>query len=46
LDLLTAVDCSYLYTVEKDSITAAVGIVGPERRRTLKRTIIASFRLL
>jgi hypothetical protein len=46
LDLPTAVDCSYFYTVEKDSITAAVGIVGLERRRALKRTVIASFRLL
>jgi len=46
LDFLTAVDCSYFYTVEKDAITAAYGSVGSERRRALKRTIIAAYRLV
>lgn len=45
LEFLTAVDCSYFYTVEKDAILATVGAVGPERRRALKRTIIAAYRL-
>jgi hypothetical protein len=46
LDFLTAVDCSYFYTVDKDSITAALGSVSHERRRMMKRTIIAAYRLL
>jgi len=46
LEFLTAVDCSYFYTVEKDAITATYGSVGPERRRAVKRTIIAAYRLL
>ena len=45
LEFLTAIDCSYFYTVEKDAITAALGVVSPERRRALKRTIIAAYRL-
>lgn len=45
-DFLTAVDCSYLYTVEKDAVTQSLGSVGVERRRALKRTIIAAFRLM
>lgn len=45
LDFLTAVDCSYFYTVDKDSITRSIGTVGVERRRALKRTIIAAYRL-
>lgn len=45
LDFVTAVDCSYVYTVEKDAITSGVGTVSHERRRILKRTIIAAFRL-
>ncbi len=36
LDFLTAVDCSYFYTVEKDAITRSIGTVGIERRRALK----------
>jgi hypothetical protein len=46
LDFLTAIDCSYFYTVEKDAITSSFGNIGPERRRALKRTIIAAYRLL
>jgi hypothetical protein len=46
LEFLTAVDCSYFYTVEKDAITTGLGTIGHERRRALKRTIIAAFRLL
>jgi len=46
LDLLTVVDCSYFYTIDKDAITSGLGSVSPERRRALKRTIIASYRLL
>lgn len=45
LEFRTAVDCSYVYTVEKDAITRSLGTVGVERRRLLKRTIIAAFRL-
>ncbi len=45
LDLLTAVDCSYVYTIEKDAITTALGRVNLERRRALKRTIVGAFRL-
>jgi len=46
LDCITAVDCSYFYTVEKDAITRSIGTVGAERRRAFKRTIIAAYRLL
>jgi len=45
LDFLTAVDGSYFYTVKKDAITQSIGTVGIERRRALKRTIIAACRL-
>jgi len=46
LDFLTAVDCSYFYAIDKDAITLGVGNIGSERRRALKRTIIACYRLL
>ncbi len=45
LEFLTAVDCSYFYAIEKDAITAALGHVGLERRRSIKRAIVASYRL-
>ena len=45
LEFLSAVDCSYFYSVEKDAITATFGMVSPERRRALKRTIITAYRL-
>jgi PemK-like, MazF-like toxin of type II toxin-antitoxin system len=46
LDFLTAIDCSYFYTIDKDAIAASLGNVSLERRRALKRTIVASYRLL
>ena len=46
LEFLTAVGCSYFYSVEKDSITSGLGVVSHERRRAMKRIIIASYRLL
>jgi hypothetical protein len=46
LDFPTAIDCGYVYGVNKDEIVADVGIVGVERRRALKRKIIEVLRLL
>lgn len=46
LDFRTAVDCGFFYTMAKDDIRESVGIVSSERRRALKRSIIAVYRLL
>lgn len=46
LEFLTAMDCAYLYSVPKSEIAARLGTVSLERRRILKRTIIAAYRLL
>jgi hypothetical protein len=46
LDFPTAIDCSYFYGVAKDEIVGAVGLVGAERRRVLRRKIIEVLRLL
>ena len=43
LDLLTAIDCGYVYGVNKDDIVADVGMVGIERRRALKTEDHRSF---
>lgn len=46
LEFLTAMDCAYLYSIAKSEITEHLGTVSLERRRILKRTIIAAHRLL
>lgn len=46
LDFQTAIDCGYFYSVAKDDITAAIGMVSVERRRGLKRKIVEVLRLM
>lgn len=46
LEFLTAVDCGYVYAVNKDDIEVEIGTVGAERRRALKRKIIEVLRLV
>src|SRR3972149_2537808 len=46
LDFRTAIDCGDFYSMAKDDIMESVGEISPERRRILKRAIIAVYRLL
>jgi hypothetical protein len=46
LDVLTAIDCGYFYSIAKDEIAEGLGQLGSERRRALKRKIIEVLRLI
>jgi len=46
LEHLTLFDVSQIYTIPKTIIREKLGAVGTERRRLLKRTIIATYRLV
>src|SRR5215468_5827050 len=46
LEHLTLFDVSQIYTIPKTIIREKLGAIGAERRRLLKRTIIATYRLV
>lgn len=45
LDHSTVFNCGYFYSVPRTKISAALGRVGPERRRQIGRKIVATYRL-